>query len=77
MVVHFCGRTAGTLRFDTNFENLLGRLKLAARNALRARGETATDIEITTGESREVAMALWVIPAWKTGLICAPSNAAI
>jgi hypothetical protein len=33
-----------------------------ARSVLRARGETVTDIKITTVESGEVAMALWVIP---------------
>ena len=41
----------------------------AARNVLRARGETVTDIEMTTVESGEAAMALWVIPAEKTGIM--------
>ncbi len=73
----FVDALPGLLVFGPNFENLLGRLKLAARNVLRARGETVTDIEITTVESGEAAMALWVIPAGKSGLIGAPSNAAI
>ncbi len=73
----FVDALPGLLVFGPNFENLLGRLKLAARNVLRARGETVTDLEITTVESGEAAMALWVIPAGKTGLIGAPSNAPI
>ncbi len=73
----FVDALPGLLVFGPNFENLLGRLKLAARNVLRARGETATDIEIITVESGEAAMTLWVIPAGKTGLIGAPWNAAI
>jgi predicted RNase H-like HicB family nuclease len=73
----FVDALPGLLVFGPNFENLLGRLKLAARNVLRARGETVTDIEITTDESGEAAMALWVISAGKIGLIGAPSNAAI
>ncbi len=73
----FVDALPGLLVFGPNFENLLGRLKLAARNVLRARGETVTDIEITTVESGEAAMALWVIPAGKTGLPGAPSNAPI
>jgi hypothetical protein len=75
MVVHFCGRTTRTLVFGPNYENLLGRLKLSARNVLRARGETVTDVEITTVQSGEAAMALWVIPAGRAGVIGAASNA--
>jgi hypothetical protein len=56
---------------------LLGRLKRGARNALRARGETVTDIEITTIESGDAAMALWVIPGGKTGVMGAPLNAVL
>jgi len=62
------------LVFGPNYENLLGRLKLSARNVLRARGETVTDVEITTVESSEAAMALWVIPGGKTGVMDAPLN---
>ena len=63
------------LVFGPNYENLLGRLKLSARNVFRARGETVTDVEITTVQSGEAAMALWVIPAGKAGVIGAASNA--
>ena len=49
--------------------DLFGRLKRAARNVIRARGETVTDIEMMTAESGEAAMALWVIPAEKTGIM--------
>ena len=63
--------------FGPNYEDLLGRLKRAARNVFRARGETVTDIEITTVESGEAAMALWVIPGGKTGVMGAPLNRAI
>ena len=52
--------------------DFLGRLKRGARNMLRARGEIVTDIEITTIESGEVAMALWVIPGAKTGVMGVP-----
>ncbi len=58
--------------FGPNYEDLLGRLKRIARNALRTRGETVTDIEITTVESSEAAMTLWVIPGGKTGVMDAP-----
>jgi hypothetical protein len=58
-------------------EDLLGRLERGARNALRARGETVTDIEITTIESGDAAMALWVIPGGKTGVMGAPLNAVL
>ena len=71
----FCGRPAGTRGFGPNYEDLLGRLRRTARNVLRARGETVTDIEITTVESGETAIALWVIPAGKTGVMGAPLNA--
>jgi predicted RNase H-like HicB family nuclease len=63
--------------FGPNYEDLLGRLKRAARNVFRARGETVTDIEITTVESGEAAMALWVIPGGKTGVMGAPLNRAL
>jgi predicted RNase H-like HicB family nuclease len=49
--------------FGPNYEDLLRRLKLAAGNVLRARGETVTDIKITSVESGEAGIALWVIPA--------------
>jgi len=55
--------------FGPNYEDLLGRLKRVARSVLGARGETVTDIEITTVESGEAAMALWVIPGGKTGVM--------
>ena len=64
----------GLMVFGPNYEDLLGRLKRGARNVLRARGETVTDIEITTVESSEAAMALWVIPGGKTGVMDAPLN---
>ena len=73
----FVDALPGLLVFGPNFENLLGRLKLAARNVLRARGETVTDIEITTVESGEVAMALWVIPGGKTGVMGTQLNGAL
>jgi len=60
-----------------NYEDLLGRLKRVATNVLRARGETVTDIEITTVESGEAAMALWVIQARKTGVVGATLNSAL
>jgi predicted RNase H-like HicB family nuclease len=63
--------------FGPNYEDVLGRLKRGARNALRARGETVTDIEITTIESGDAAMALWVIPGGKTGVMGAPLNAVL
>ena len=61
--------------FGPNYEDLLGRLKRVARNVLGARGETVTNIEITTIESGEVAMALWVIPEAKTGVMDVPLTA--
>ena len=60
-----------------NQEDLLGRLKRVTRNVLRARGETVTHIEITTVESGEAAMALWVIPGGKAGVMGASLNAAL
>jgi len=63
--------------FGPIYEDLLGRLKRGARNVLRARGEIVTDIEITTTESGEAAMALWVIPGEKIGVMAAPLNAAL
>ena len=62
----FVDALPGLLVFGPNYEDLLSRLKLAAGNVFRARGETVTDIEITTIKSGEAAMALWVIPAGKT-----------
>jgi predicted RNase H-like HicB family nuclease len=73
----FVDELPGLVAFGPNYEDLLGRLKFAAGNVFRARGETVTDIEITTIGSGEAAMALWVIPAGKTGVIGAPSNAAL
>lgn len=55
--------------FGPNYEDLLGRIKRVARTALRDRGVTVTDVEITTVESGEATMALWVIPGGKTGLM--------
>jgi predicted RNase H-like HicB family nuclease len=63
--------------FGANYEDLLGRLKRVARNVLRARGETDTEIEITTVESGEATMALWVIQAGKTGVVGATLNSAL
>ena len=63
--------------FGPNYEDLLGRLKRAARNVFRAQGEIVTDIEITTIESGEAAIALWVVPGVKTGSIGAPLNASL
>jgi predicted RNase H-like HicB family nuclease len=65
----------GLMVFGPTYEDLLGRLKRGARNVLRARGEIVTDIEITTIESGEVAMALWVIPGANTGVMDVPVNA--
>jgi len=67
----------GLMVFGPNYEDLLGRLKRGARHVLRARGETVTDIEIRTVESGEAAIALWVIPGGKTGVMGAPLNAAL
>ena len=60
-----------------NYDELLDRLKLMAGNFFRARGETVTDIKITTIESGEAAMALWVIPGGKTGVMGAPLSGAL
>jgi len=65
----------GLVVFGPIYEDLLGRLKRGARNVLRARGEIVTDIEITTIESGEVTMALWVIPGAKTGVMDVPLTA--
>ena len=73
----FVDALPGLMVFGPNYEDLLGRLRLAAANRFRARGETVTDIEITTVESGEAEMALWVIPAGKTGVIGASLNAAL
>ncbi len=40
----------GIVVFGPNYEDLLGRLKRAARNVFRARGETVTDIKIIPAE---------------------------
>jgi len=65
----FVDALPGVVVFGPNYEDLFGRLKRAARTVLRARGETVTDIEVTTVESGEAAMALWVIPGEKTGIM--------
>ena len=62
----------GLMVFGPNYEDLLGRLTRVARNVLGARGETVTDIKITTAESGQAAMALWVIPGGKTGVMGTP-----
>jgi hypothetical protein len=49
MVVHFVDAVPGLLVFGPNYEDLLGRLKVAAGNMFRARGETVTNIEIISG----------------------------
>jgi len=71
----FVDALPGLVVFGPNYEDLLGRLRRTARNVLRARGDTVTDIEITTVESGETAIALWVIPTGKTGVMGAPLNA--
>jgi predicted RNase H-like HicB family nuclease len=63
--------------FGPNYDDLLGRLRSVTRNVLRARGETVTDIEITTVESSEAAMALWVVPGGKTGVMGTQLNGAL
>jgi predicted RNase H-like HicB family nuclease len=73
----FVDALPGLVVFGPNYEDLFGRLKRAAINVFRARGETVTDIEITTVESGEAAIALWVIPGGKTGVMGAPLNAAV
>jgi predicted RNase H-like HicB family nuclease len=72
----FVDTLPGLMVFGPNYEDLLGRLKRGARNVLRARGDTVTDIEIKTIESGEAAMALWVIPGGQTGVMDAPLSAA-
>jgi hypothetical protein len=73
----FLDALPGLVVFGPNYEDLLGRLKRGARNVLHARGEIVTDIEITTIQSGEVAMALWVIPGAKGGVMDAALNAAL
>jgi hypothetical protein len=73
----FVDAVPGLVVFGPNYEDLLGRLKRRARDVLRPHGEIVTDIEITTIESGETAMALWVIPAGETGVMGAPLNAAL
>jgi predicted RNase H-like HicB family nuclease len=73
----FVDALPGLVVFGPKYEDLLGHLKRAARTVLRTRGETVTDIEITTVDSGEAAMALWVIPGGKTGVMDAPLNAAL
>jgi predicted RNase H-like HicB family nuclease len=43
----FVDALPGLLVFGPNYEDLLGRLKVAAGNLFRARGETVTNIEIS------------------------------
>jgi predicted RNase H-like HicB family nuclease len=59
----FVDALPGLLVFGPNYEDLLGRLKVAAGNLFRARGETVTNIEIIAVESAEVVMELWMVPA--------------
>ena len=73
----FVDALPGLVVFGPNYEDLLGRLKRGAINVLRARGEIVTDIDITTIESGETAMAVWVIPGAKTGVRAAPLNATL
>ena len=73
----FVDALPGLLVFGPNFEDLLGRLKVAAGNLFRARGETVTNIEIITVESGEVAMELWMAPAEKAGVSFAPRNVSL
>jgi predicted RNase H-like HicB family nuclease len=73
----FVDALPGLVVFGPNYEDLLGRLKRAARNVFRAQGEIVTDIEITTIESGEAAIALWVVPEVKTGSMGAPLNASL
>jgi len=70
----FVDAVPGLLVFGPNYEDLLGRLKVAAGNLFRARGETVTNLEIITVESGEVAMELWMAPAEKAGVSFAPRN---
>ena len=73
----FVDALPGLLVFGPNYEDLLGRLKVAAGNLFRARGETVTNIEIITVESGEVAMELWMVPAEKAGVSFAPRNVSL
>jgi predicted RNase H-like HicB family nuclease len=70
----FVDAVPGLLVFGPNYEDLLGRLKVAAGNMFRARGETVTNVEIITVESGEVAMELWMITVEKTEVSFAPRN---
>jgi predicted RNase H-like HicB family nuclease len=70
----FVDAVPGLLVFGPNYEDLLGRLKVATGNLFRARGETVTNLEIITVESGEVAMELWMITAEKTEVSFAPRN---
>jgi predicted RNase H-like HicB family nuclease len=73
----FVDALPGLLVFGSNYEDLLGRLKVAAGNLFRARGETVTNIEIITVESGEVVMELWMVPAEKAGVSFAPRNVSL
>ena len=73
----FVDALPGLLVFGPNYEDLLGRLKVAAGNLFRARGETVTHIEIITVESGEVVMELWMVPVEKAGVSFAPRNVSL
>jgi predicted RNase H-like HicB family nuclease len=73
----FVDALPGLLVFGPNYEDLLGQFKVAAGNLFRARGETVANIEITTVESGEVAMELWMVPAEKAEVSFAPRNVSL
>src|SRR6476620_10881327 len=73
----FVDALPGLLVFGPNYEDLLGRLKVAAGNLFRDSGETVTNIEIITVESGEVAMELWMAPAEKAGVSFARRNVSL
>ena len=73
----FVDALPGLLVFGPNYEDLLGRLKVAAGNLFRDRGETVTNIEIITVELGEVVMELWMAPAEKAGVSFAPQNVSL
>ena len=74
----FVDALPGLLVFGPNYEDLLGRLKVAAGNLFRARGEAVTNIEIITVESGEVAMELWYDHSRKNrGFICSTERPAL
>jgi predicted RNase H-like HicB family nuclease len=73
----FVDSLPGLLVFGPNYEDLLGRLKVAVENLFRARGETVTNIEIITVESGEVVMELWMVPAESAGVSFAPWNVSL